>query len=268
MSETLFGRTVILELDNQAYRDFRVDFDVTKTLGGSPNEAKISIYNVDYFEGLVERAQSRDLRVRLLAGYDIPKLIFEGNPIPNGVDYERDGVDNVLTLEAKDGYNSYKRARLNTSFSTQTSLRELIDEAAGELGIPTGTISVPNDIQLTQGGAFSGQASDLLDRLADSAGADWSIQDGALQFLPANETNTNQGPLFSTDLKNLISYSDTDYGVKIKTILHATINPGDKFKLEHPDREGSFKARKVQYTGSRWQNDFYTTIEAEEYKLA
>jgi hypothetical protein len=255
----LLNRQVIVQLDNRSYEGLRVDFDVTKTIGGKPNKARIEVYNLDELPDL----QNRDLRVRLVAGYDTPALIFQGNPVKGGLTRERSGGDLILKIEAQDGIREYQNARVNVSFSTATSFQQVVDEVSKQMGLPQGTIRLDNDVSLTQGFAYNGAARDVLDRIATSVDADWSIQDGQLQLLPYTATTPNRGPLYSTELRNLIDAKPTDDGVEVVTFLDSAMKPGDRFKVESDDIDGVFKANRVNHAGSKWQNDFYTTIEAK-----
>lgn len=258
----LFGRQVILQLDDLSYDGLRVDFSVTKTIGSKLNKAKIDVYNLaDIYTDLIE-SQARDVRVRLLAGYDTPALIFEGNPVKGGISKERSAGDSVLTIEANDGLKQYQDAVVNVSFATQTTFAQVVEEAATQLGLPQGAIEVSNDARLTQGLSFTGPASELLDRVARSQDSDWSIQNGQLRIVPFSGTTTERGPLYSQENRNLIEYQPMDTGAKFVVLLDAKLLPGDRFEVEHQEVQGVYKASKVQHAGSRWQNEFYTTIEA------
>ena len=262
MTERIFDRQVIVSLDDVEYTDFRIDFDVTKTLGSEANEATIELYNVPFDDGAVKRAQRRETLIRLFAGYDAPALIFQGNPIKGGVSYERNEADVVLKMEAKDGYRQYKDTRLNVSFETGTSFADIAETIAEQMGVPVGTIDVPERKSLTQGVVLTGGPETVLRRLAETIDGHASVQDGRLQILPKSRTNSNSGPRYATELGNLITYSDTDDGIKLTVLLDATLNPGDRFQMDHPEQSGVFKARKITYSGSKWSDDFYCEIEA------
>lgn len=265
MSNRLFGRQVIVSIDDQRYDQLRVDFKVTKSLDTSANEAEITIYNIPFSSEAAARAQSRDTLIRLYAGYDTPSLIFQGNPIPNGVTYERTETDRLLKIEAKDGYKFYKGTRISASFATGTSFQDIADTVSEQMGIPRGSIRVPQERSLTSGVVLTGDPETVLRRLADATGTSASVQDGSLQILQKSGANPNLAPLYSTANRNLISYSNTDYGVELTVLLDNTLNPGDRFKIEHPEFSGAFKARKVVYEGSRWSTSFYCKIEGVPY---
>lgn len=261
----LFGRQVILVLDSDEYSDFRVDFTVTKTAGSAANEAEISIYNLRFDDGALERAQRRDTIVRLFAGYTSPGLIFQGNPIRNGVEFSRDGADTILKISAKDGYRQYKDTVINTSFSTGTSFKDVIDELVLAAGLARGSIIVPEDRTLTQGVVLTGDVETIFRRMSDTLGADISIQDGALSVLPRNEANPNLAPFYNSETGTLLSCSNTDYGVELSVLLDNTLNPGDRFRVQHREVEGNFRARKVEYVGSQWSDEFVCNIEGTPY---
>lgn len=264
MTEQLLNRQTIIQLDTSSLEDLRVDFSVIKTIGSKPNKASIDLYNPSPADGILSRARDRELRIRLLAGYDTPSLIFEGNPTAGGVSYERSGPDKILTLEAQDGLNAYQDTHVNITLGTATSFQEVVDKMADQIGLPRGTIRIPNDQQITQGTTLVGSVADIFDRVARSINADWSIQDGVLQMIPSDETSGRSGPEFSKERGNLIQVDRRDDGIKARTLLHGDLRPGDRFKVKTDDIDGVYKAERIEYHGSRWSNDFYLEIEATE----
>lgn len=262
MTETLFDRTVILQLDDVSYDGLDVEFKVKKTAKKALNEATITTWNVperDY----KAKIDNRNLRVRLLAGYSTPRLLFEGNPVDGGVTVERDNGDMRLKLECSDGLRTYRDARVQFSIQKQTTFVDVLDRIADQVGLPKGVIRVPSEKRWTQGIAYQGDMAGALDRLADAYDADWSIQNGKLQFLPKSET-TRRGPLFSPELDNLLDVGSTDQGVKVKVLLDNQCDPGTWFKVDGTDdHDGTYKVQSVEYQGSSGHKEnFYSIIEA------
>ncbi|MFB6373824.1 MAG: hypothetical protein ABEN55_12120, partial [Bradymonadaceae bacterium] len=90
---------------------------------------------------------------------------------------------------------------------------------------------------------------DALNRFAESAGVDWSIQDGSLQILPKDGDSQVQAAVFSDENENLISVSEKKDGIEVKAWLTPRVRPGDRFRLEDGGRTGIFKARDVGFIG-------------------
>jgi len=250
----------------RSWRDLRVSFRVKMSLGRTPNSATIKVYNLS--TDSITLAQEPDTVVRVLAGYDAPRLLFQGNPVTGGVDLAHEGPDRILTVEAKDGGREFKRARLNVSFATGTPVREVVETAARAMNLATGTIQIPDDLTLDQGVTLAGPARDLLDRVALAANADWSIQDGVLQILDRDKNTAAEAVLFSADTGNLVgSPKPKDNGIEIKGLLETSIRPGGTFGVQSRDYGGLYKARDVEFEGDTgFDTPFYVIITGREVK--
>lgn len=265
------NRKVVLQLDDRSFEGLKISFDVTKTVKQSPlNKANIAMHNVaeETFEQLIDRR--RDLIVRLLAGYGFPNLIFQGNPVKNGVQFEWSDADRVLQIEAQDGYRAYQKARLNVTLdAANLTMADVAAEAARQLNLPVGIIDIPGNAQLTQGLVLTGSVENVLQRIAASTGTDVSVQNGVLQILPKNKVRRNAGPLYSSKLKNIITYPKfTDEGLKLTVFLDGSLEPGDRFKVAVDSKryDGVYKALTVKHSGDLWGQTFYTEIEARPLK--
>lgn len=275
----LFGRTTLLQLGNQtvadSYEGLRIRFSVTKTLGGKPNSGNIEVYGLNRDTIAAYLAADRDLRVRLLAGYQgAPSLIFDGFPAKKeGLVFSKTGAERILKIKAKDGLRRYEKARVSKSFGQSSTFEDVLVEVAGGLGLPVSTIEVPPDVKLTQGVHLNGFAKDVLDRLALSANADWSIQDGKFQFIQKRGRLRGQGPLFSDERNNIVGdIRRKDKGIELTTFVQGTITPGVIFEVSTGNRpggvsgedaffNGTWKAKEVKYTGdSFYDNDYYCVI--------
>jgi len=264
----LWGRRVLVQFDDLLFDGLRVSFEVTKTLKGEPNKATISVYGIDPETYQILQAKGRDLVVQLFAGHEIPGLIFQGNPVKNGLEYKINPPERVLTIEAKDGYKAYQRGRLKKSYTGEVTLAQVVEEAAAQLGLPVDMVEIPGDIRFTQGIHLRGPAHRVLDRLAQSVGSDWSIQNGKLQFLPKSKVRRNSGPLYSTDLNNIVEHpTRKEKGIEMVTILDPSLAPGDRFEVrdaEVPFFNGVYKASAVRHNGDTHDVAFYTEIDAAE----
>lgn len=269
MSE-LFGRQVFLQIGTEdspgkSFRDLRISFRVDMTRAGTPNEATIAIYNVN--EDTISLAQRPGAVIRLLAGYDVPRLIFRGSPVANGVRQQKQGPDRVLTIQAQDGGRELAGARVSVSFSTPTTLRQVFDEVAAQLGLPRGTIRLDDDaISYPNGVALQGTARDILDRIALSTGAHAFVRDGALHLIDADGDTGEQAVEFSAERGNLVgSPTPKDEGVEVTALLEPSVRPGRPFALRSRRFNGIYVARDVSFIGdSGWDQAFYTVVTGRE----
>jgi len=254
-----FGRQAVLQVGQpgskgREWRDLRIAFDVQHTRGRSPNSATIRVYNLS--EASIAAFRRDGALVRLLAGYEpeAPQLIFQGTVVDGGLEEKKKTVDRILKVEAQDGGRAIKSTRLNYAATTASNYRQVVERLAGKLdGIDVGRIDVPNDVELPRGAHISGPARDVLDRIAEGAGADWSIQDGKLRLIAKGDDTGQRGALFSSTKGNLVGEpTKTDSGVEVTGLLVPSLRPGDRFKLESAARTGIYRARGVQFQGDNW----------------
>ena len=268
-----FGRKVVVQLGNRSYEDLRISFDIRKTLTGEPNTAEITIYNLGWVTVGDLALDFRNLRVRLLAGYETPSLLFEGNITHDGFTIEETGSDRILRVSAQTGIRAYQSARVRASFEAGTTYRQLFKDIVRQMGFPTSVIPDTSGMgkKLQTGMCFSGEGALYLDRLSASLGLDWSIQDGSeVQFVPKGQTLPERGPRYSPELGNLVgSPRPTDIGADV-TVLLDPIRPGQRYqvdKVSDSRLNGQFRADAVQFVGdSGFDNSFYTIIEGRRLR--
>lgn len=261
----LFGRQVVVQIgergkEGSSWGGLRVTFRIKHTSSGTPNEATLEVYN--WGDEAVEQLRADGTVVRLLAGYEAPRLLFVGTPTPDGVTQTDDGGDVVTKVQATDGGRELTGGQLNLSFGTPTTVDQLLSAAADELGLPEGQIDIPNNPRLEQGATLSGPVRDVLDRISEMAGAQWSIQDGKLRLLEDEDTGREVAE-YSSEAGTLIgSPEKLDEGLKVRTLLDPDQRPGHRFKLDHDKHGGLWRARQVVFDGDSWGGNFYSDIKA------
>lgn len=267
MSSTLlFGRQVVVQFGTpgttgKSFSDLRVTFRVQMSRSSTPNTGSIQIYNLN--PDSIALLQKPDAVIRLLVGYDVPRLIFQGEPIKGGVKLERQGPDRILSIEAQDGGRSYREARIEVSFATQTTLRQVLDAVSAQLGLPSGTIRIDDDMRFPHGIVLSGSARDVLDRISRASGADWFVRDGVLQIVPTGGDTGEEAILFSVAQGNLIgSPAPTDQGIEVRGLIEPSMRPGRVFRVDSEQYPGQdYVATDVEFVGDAgWDPTFYVTV--------
>lgn len=271
MAERLFGRQVFAEIgvpggDFRRWSDLRISARIKKGVSGSPNTAEIDIYNLA--PQSIALAQERGAAVRLFAGYSVPRLVFAGPINRDGAQLTKRGVDRVLSIEAQDGGDRYRSARVNVTFDRGTPLADVFSALADATGLPLGAVEVPPGAQLTQGATLTGRASDALDTLALSVGAEWSIQDGELQFLPRGRGRPDEAILVSSHpgSRNLIGEpAPTSDGLSARALLDGRYLPGRRIRLESEQFRGVYLIRQVEHVlDSGWDASFFSDLVLRE----
>ena len=258
---TPFGRRVALEFGvpgspGRRYEDLAVTFRVEMTQTSTPNTADIEARNLS--ADAVALVQRSGAVVRLLVGYDAPRLIFQGTPVKNGIDERIDGTDRVLRLELNDGGRTYQLSRVGLSYATPTTVGVAFDALAAQLGLPLGTLDLDRSIDLGPM-VLQGPAREALDTLAGASGARWSIQDGVLHVVSRTGAIAESAVVFSADAGNLIGSPGRKDGglVEVRGLIAPSLRPGKPFRVESTFVTGDYVATKVDFIGGLYDNDFH-----------
>lgn len=265
----LLGRQVWLDIgqageSGRRYAGLRISFRVAMTRKREPNHAVIEVYGLA--QESIGQAQRKGAVFRLFAGYDVPRQIFQGTAVKDGVAMLRRGPERTLHVEALDGGSRYQAARVDVSYTTAVSLQRVVDEVASQMDLPTGSIRIATDIEFPRGVALRGPARDVLDRIAVMSGADWWIADGALFVVPTAGDLATSVVEVSAEAGNLIgSPTPKDRTIEVVALLEPGLRPGHRFSLRSRDYTGTYRIREVTFHGdSGWDRDFYATLTAVE----
>jgi hypothetical protein len=270
----LLGRRVVLEFGTEGaagkrFTDLRVGFRVDMSRSADPNKGRIVAYNLAAESvSLLQRPRAV---VRLLVGYDVPRLIFVGTPIANGVRLERNGPDRVIVIEALDGGRAWQAARVDLSYAPQTSFAQVFADVVAAIGLPTGTVHAPAGLRFSSGLVLAGAARDVLSRLAVMADRHWFVRDGVLHFVEIGGDTGETAPLISSRTGNLIgspmpraATKANEAAIEVRALLDPAIRPGRRFQLESEAFNGVYIARDVVFEGdSGYEAPFYVTITAQ-----
>ncbi|MEL6348041.1 MAG: hypothetical protein AAFV53_33345 [Myxococcota bacterium] len=262
---TLFIRQVALQIgDNsgafQEYTGLRVRFRVEMSQSGSPNEAKIEVYNLTrQTRDLLSRS---DAIVRLLAGYDVPQQLFVGRPISGGVRVDRRETDRITTIEAQDGGIELS-AQVSLTYAADVTAREVLDDVRAQAGLGLGLFDVP-DVRFVGGGVWRGTVGQVLRELGQGLGRRLFVRDGAIVSLSAGGSTGERAPVFSVQAGNLIgSPTPKDKGeVEVRALLGGAegLRPGKPFRLQSEQYTGDYVAQEVVFTGDTWGQAFYVEV--------
>lgn len=265
----IFRRQVIVQFgqpgeEGREFTDLRISGIVEKTLGGEPNTARVDIVNPS--DASVGDTRESGTMIRVLAGYDVPRLIFQGHINPDGVEIEQNGADRILKIEAQDGGRQFRDAHIEESFSTEMNPEQVFGVIADAMGLPLGVVDLEDDVRWSRGICISAPARDALDELTSAIGAVWSIQDGDLQIVMKGADTGETAVVLSTDNGNLVGRpKPQDDGLEMQALLDGRIRPGRRVVLESRDFEGTYRVRSVNHDfDSGHDANFYTTVLGRE----
>lgn len=284
----LFGRAVRLTLavpksdsffalrsltNADVIEDMRVKFKIERSRESQPNTAQVVIHGLNS-EHRAAFAR-KPLQVRLDAGYTSEGLsrVFQGDLLWG---HSTKPTDTWITnLDLGDGARAYRHARGSRSFKAGTTIKTVVADLAGTMGL-----SVPGSIreakefaqQFGSGVSVQGPSRRSMNSMMKMGGHGWSIQDGGLQVLKPDAANSVQAILLSEATGVLGS---PDYGppkdpkkrpiLTIRSYLDPRIRPGSLLQVEMRDVQGLFVASKVIHEGDSLGAQWYTTVEATPY---
>lgn len=266
MSERLHGRRVILEIGQPGEPGVSIEglpiaFDIQFKLDGKPNQGAITASGVA--RDLYGAAQQPGAIVRLFAGYNTPKLIFTGDPIPRiGVKYGHAVGTRVLEIQALDTGSKYSNTYVDISIDGQTTLKQVVDAIAVALALPVGPLPPElSTLQFGEGFYASGKPDAVLARVGAMADLDFTTRDGALLAIPRSGHSGEPVVVLSTAGGNLLNMQQQKDGtIEYTALLDGSIRPGRRIVFDHPDFKGQAKARDVRFHGDPgWAAPFYTS---------
>lgn len=260
-----FGRQCIFTIGKAGQRGrqwsgLHMRFRIHHKPGGKLNTGSFEIYNLP--KDVVSLAREKDTLIQFRAGYEVPMLLFQGNPVPKATKEEKDGTDRMLVIEALDGKRAYEKQHLNICFEQQVTALQVFRHIEQVLGLPTGVIDISPDIVFSQGITLTGPPHKVMDRLARMSDAQWAIVDNVLEVLEQGKTiDGNIVPEYSGgESGTLLSLAYKKKGVIAKTLLDGTMRPGRRFVTVYEGKRRAFKARDVVHEGDSGFDDEFTSI--------
>lgn len=250
--------------------NLRVVFSVEKNLTSKPNPATIDIYN------LAERSRAaveqRPLHVTLEAGHDGQYARLFAGDLRRGRS-ERDGVDWVTHLELGEGDRAHNHARVSRSFKAGIDKKAVLRELAGAMGlkIPSNVEDAKELLDRFQSGvSVEGLSSRQMDRLAKSAGFEWSVQDGTLVMLRPSDVRQGEAFVVSQDtgmLGSPVFGSPPTKGgpapLTVRMLLAAQVAVGGLIQVESIAHRGLFRVERALHTGDTHGDPWDTEMEAK-----
>jgi hypothetical protein len=231
----------------------RVQFSAQKGITGTPNKTDVKIHGLS--RETRQAIRGGLTRVQISAGYSSlsqsAALVTVGGLM--SVVSMREGADIVTTLSVLDGGGAVARGAYSRAFSGGTPLASVVRDLAASLpGVTIGQIAVDGSLA-AKGLQLSGASSSQLDRLADTFGFSWSIQNGVFQALQ-DDRDTGDAFFFSSE-SNLINCvpvlngpTQEEAGVKVTAKFDARMKPGDRMVVEsriNPQLSGTYKCTSV-----------------------
>lgn len=259
-----FGRQFQLDIigksDTLAINNLRISFDIDKTINEKPNPATIRVWNLNrsHLNQILSGAFDK---VALSVGYQTLTQIYSGDITKASV--QRHDLDFILTLECADGFRAYTQARITSTLKSGSNDEQILTELSKTLpNVNLGTVEVTNKRKLPRGKVMNGDTRELLNRLARNSGADWSIQDGELVFLPKNKVLKAEAILISQETGMVNAPEHTDDGLELQCLLNPQLVIGGLVEVKSilDYFNGQYKVVKLLHSGDAMEGDWLSKM--------
>ena len=266
----------------------RITFDIKKTSFSVANQATITINNLsDKSRRFITKAWSNNIPVvaQLEAGYKEYlglQLIFIGEIVD--VSHNVTKPEIITTITAQDGHSAIKTKRISASWKDSTPIISIIQDAVKKMGLPINSVYDYSQIAptLTTVGSYSfcGNASDLIDKICNDNGLQWSVQNGKIKIF--NDGKTDGNPSLEAEIigsprrlyKNYINISLNDFsGYEFDALLMPKCEPGSSVKITSNELSGGIgkppiywtgAAMEVEHKGDLYGEHWMTTVRARD----
>lgn len=269
-SVTLGTRLIRIRRDesDRTRPTLRVTFKIERGTNQDPNTAQVSITNLSKENRAA--IQEKNIPTIIEAGYVNNMVrLFSGNL--NFARHERESVDWVSTFEAGDGSLALQSSRINESFGPGTKIDSVIKRVVECTGLGPGNVVEELNrgnfrgalTEFKKGYTSSGKCADELKSLTESAGLNYSVQDGQIQLLREGESNGDEAVVLNRST-GLIGSPEIGEGgiVKARSLLQGKLTPGRPVKIESLLIDsGFFRIQRVVHTGDSAGGEWYSDIE-------
>jgi hypothetical protein len=255
--------------------ELRTAFHVKKTLKREPNTCELKIWNLS--EESRAKLSAKALDVSLNAGYAATGVhqLYLGQ-VRSAVS-RVDGPDIITTVSSGDGEKAQQGTWINQPVGPATPALQVFQAIVQELGKKG--VGAGNAAELAAllsargiatfhptGGVLSGNAAMVLTDLCRSAGIEWSIQDGVIQFVDVIKPRSNFAVLLSpaTGLKGSPAVNAKGE-VDAKCSLIPGLRPGDLVVFDSVAVKGGYKITEIEYVGDTHGDEWDAEIKCTRF---
>lgn len=252
--------------------DLRIVFNVKKTSKKTTNKATVKIYNLNN-QSLSKIKKGNILIIK--AGYvstnPEDKIVFAGKIMSSAMKQ-----NNELQIDCSDG-EQINLKKIALSYNSGTSCRRILNDIISQIPLANQrSVQVPNfeDVEFNNGFSFAGKIPDLIDKITDTIGLEWSVQNNEFKLVKPDGDDGTRAVFLSAET-GLIGYpekmDDTEYdstGWKIQCLLQPLIEPNGIVQINSSRIENTtnFKVVSVEHTADNFSDKFVTNAEVIEYE--
>lgn len=266
---TIFGNSgePVLGYDDDG---LRMLFRIKKTATPTPNFCELSIYNLS--QNTRSRLHEKQDTFILEAGYkDALFQIFKGKLLL--MNSSRSSGDWLTVLQLTDG--NARENRVTLCLGPGTSFKDAVLAVADATGLDKGNLedklksgSPRKMVSYKKGFVVSGGARRALERMVESAGWEFSVQDGVIQVLepkePRPQNDSKEIPLISSNTGMIDSPNLAEnQTITVRSLLRPDIIPKDRIRIESENIKGDYTVHAIGHMGDTFGQEWYSDIECQ-----
>jgi hypothetical protein len=246
----LYGRKVSLVVGTNSgnaldLSQMHMRFSIRKATVGTPSILECRVWNLSANTVKTLTASGSDgtpefNKVVLQAGYVTGQFgtIFQGNVI-----YYRSGrespTDTYVIIYAADGDRAHNYALVNATVPAGSKPADVANALNGPLaakGLDSNNAAPPNNgIQYPRGKVCFGKAADYARDLAANTACQWSVQNGAQQYVPRTTPVAGEALVVNSATGMLGIPIQTIYGIEVRILMNPNIKYGGVLKINNKD---------------------------------
>jgi hypothetical protein len=187
-----------------------------------------------------------------------------------------DGPEIVTELNTGDGDTALALQRMNATFLAGTTPEKVVRQVLAQMGIGAGNLAAALPVfaraqgtLFVRGLVMKGSAAQALIDICASVGLEFSVQNGAAQFLPLGQPLAGQAYKLSSNSGLIGSPTvDTSGICSFVSFLLPGLNPGAPVVIDSEFVQGTYRILSAEYVGDTAGNEWYVKAEAASMGLA
>jgi len=269
VSFDMANNTASYKQSETKYSNLRVVFEITRTLGKTPDKAVFQLYNITEGKWSAVDIAKTAAKITLKLGYNqiTPAVVYTGKALTHERVIER--TDTIDVFTCGDGHDVLTKTGISrnyeSGFNTGTIIEDLIKtvksegvELAGDIKKKIAEIKGLLKKQDT-GFSVSGLLSSTLETLLKPFNKTITIQDDVLKIVEiGKEEVTGKYTILTPETGLIGSPSKTKDGLEFVALIQpGKFNPGQFVEIKSRDFDGRYKIVKSNFVGDTHGNDWY-----------
>lgn len=250
--------------------NMRIAFEVEKDTTPTPNIARVTVSNLsEQTRSLIREHYSR---IILSVGYATEDqiVIFSGDV--DNVNHKKEPPDVTTLISSGDGRTATRDSRLSISLEPGCTIGQACKVVADRMALSLDDF-LGSEAQMSGGYAFVGPGETALRQLTNTAGGEYSIQDGRLQLLKRGALRPGTGFLVSPQT-GLIGSPERVVNQKgnldknvprvqwnLRSLLNPRLQPAQRLEIQSSEVNGVFRIDKLKHTGDTHGDDWFTELQ-------